>query len=130
MRKTITIVVSTTALVIGLLLLGCAQKTEQQAAPASESKAAPQTAQTSQPAKATADAAKAYPVNWCVVSGETLGQMGDPVVYDYKGRTIKFCCKNCIKIFEKAPDRFMARLDSAATGLIKQPIEEEKGAGG
>jgi hypothetical protein len=129
-RKPTTVIAGAIALVIGLLLWGCGQKTEQQAAPASQSKTAAQTAQSAQPAQTTPDAAKVYPINWCVVSGEELGQMGDPVVYDYKGRTIKFCCKNCVKIFEKAPDRFMARLDSAATGLIKQPATEEKGAGG
>jgi len=125
-----TIVTATIALVIGVLLWGCGQKTEQQAAPASQSKAVQQTAQTAQPAQTTPDAAKAYPINWCVVSGEELGQMGDPVVYNYQGRTIKFCCKNCVKIFEKAPARYMARLDSAAAGLIKQPATEEKGTGG
>ncbi len=54
--------------------------------------------------------ADAYPLTTCVVSGEELGGMGDPVVYDYKGTTVKFCCKNCIPKFEKEPDKFLAKL--------------------
>jgi YHS domain-containing protein len=121
-----TVVAAAAALVLALLLLGCGQKTERQAAPASQS----ETAKTAQQAQTTPDASKVYPINWCVVSGEELGTMGAPVVYDYQGRTIKFCCKSCIKIFEKEPARYIAKLDSAAAGLLKQPATEEHGAGG
>jgi YHS domain-containing protein len=62
-----------------------------------------------------------YPIDWCIVSGEKLGEMGPAVEYNYNGRTIKFCCKNCVKIFEKEPARYLAKLDSAAAGLIKSP---------
>ncbi|MBI3872471.1 MAG: TRASH domain-containing protein [candidate division Zixibacteria bacterium] len=72
----------------------------------------------------TAPASEKYPIDWCIVSGSTLGKMGDPVTYLYQGRTIKFCCKNCIRDFNKAPAAYLARLDSAAAGQIKQPSEE------
>jgi YHS domain-containing protein len=62
-----------------------------------------------------------YPIDWCVVSGEKLGSMGAPVTYTYQGRTIKFCCSGCIKEFEAQPARYLARLDSAAAGLIRSP---------
>ena len=39
---------------------------------------------------------KPYPLETCVVSGEKLGEMGKPFVYQYEGREIKFCCKNCL----------------------------------
>lgn len=54
-----------------------------------------------------------YPVDFCVVSGEKLGEMGDPVKYDYKGRTIEFCCSNCVSKFEADPDKYVEKLDNA-----------------
>ena len=53
---------------------------------------------------------KAYPLTTCVVSGEELGGMGDPVEYDHNGTTVKFCCKNCIKDFQAKPEKFLAKL--------------------
>ncbi len=121
MKKQI-IIAGTAALILGLLLFGCSGKqTEQQAAPASQAKPVEQPAQ---------QAAQAYPINWCVVSGEKLGEMGAPVEYNYNGRQIKFCCKNCVKTFEKQPARYLAKLDSAAAGLIKSPGMEEHEHGG
>jgi YHS domain-containing protein len=46
----------------------------------------------------------------CIVSGETLGEMGSPFEYVYQGRTLKFCCKNCVPKFEKEPDKYLAKL--------------------
>jgi YHS domain-containing protein len=56
---------------------------------------------------------KPYPLATCVVSGEKLGEMGKPVPYEYKGREIKFCCKDCIKDFNKDPDKYVKKLDEA-----------------
>lgn len=69
-------------------------------------------------ADAPAAKADAYPLDHCVVSGETLGEMGDPYVYTYKqpgqpDRTVKFCCKMCVKKFEKDPAKYLAELDAA-----------------
>lgn len=72
--------------------------------------------------------ARPYPLEWCIVSGETLGEMGEPVVRVYQGREVKFCCKSCIRDFESNMPRYMARLDSAITGQIQQP--EPTGHGG
>lgn len=71
---------------------------------------------TAQPAAATATAA--YPLKTCVVSGGKLGGMGKPVAYVYKqagqpDRTVMFCCKSCIRKFEKEPARYLAKLDAA-----------------
>jgi hypothetical protein len=81
-----------------------------------------------QPSAAELAKAKPYPLDWCVVSGETLGEMGTPVVKVYQGREVKFCCKNCVHDFEADMPRYLARLDSAAAGQIHQP--EPKGQGG
>jgi len=68
-----------------------------------------------------ADQAKAaYPLTTCVVSGDKLvGDMGGPVDYIYqeKGkpdRLVRFCCKDCIKEFEKEPAKYLKKIDEAA----------------
>lgn len=54
--------------------------------------------------------AKAYPLDTCVVSGEKLGEMGDPYVFTHDGQEIKLCCKSCKKKFDKSPDTYMKKL--------------------
>jgi YHS domain-containing protein len=56
-------------------------------------------------------ASAAYPIDFCVVSGEKLGSMGDPVKYDHEGREIQFCCAHCVSSFEKEPAKYLAVLD-------------------
>jgi YHS domain-containing protein len=55
----------------------------------------------------------AYPLDVCIVSGEVLGEEGEPVVKDYDGRELRFCCKGCVKDFEKAQAKYLAKLDEA-----------------
>ena len=67
-----------------------------------------------------AASAESYPLTTCVVSGDKLGEMGDSVHYVYKqpgkpDRMIQFCCKDCIKDFEKEPAKYLAVLDAAET---------------
>ncbi len=60
---------------------------------------------------ATADAvATAYPLDVCLVSGEKLGSMGDPVVIVHEGREIKFCCDKCIPKFKENPEKYLSKL--------------------
>ena len=59
-----------------------------------------------------------YPLNTCVVSGEDLGSMGDPIVYWHKvdgepDREVRFCCERCQGRFESNPDKYLAKLDAA-----------------
>ena len=56
---------------------------------------------------------KPYTLKSCIVSGDKLGEMGDPFVYAYKGREIKFCCKNCLKDFNKDPAKYMKMIEAA-----------------
>jgi YHS domain-containing protein len=56
---------------------------------------------------------KPYPLKTCVVSGDKLGEMGDPFVYAYEGREIKFCCKGCLKDFKKDPAKYLKMIDEA-----------------
>jgi YHS domain-containing protein len=56
---------------------------------------------------------KPYPLKTCVVSGEKLGEMGDPYVSKYEGREIKFCCKGCVKDFMKDPAKYIKKIEEA-----------------
>ena len=56
---------------------------------------------------------KPYPLKTCDVYGEKLGEMGDPFVYAYEGREIKFCCKGCLKDFKKDPAKYIKMIDEA-----------------
>jgi len=51
-----------------------------------------------------------YPLTTCIVSGDKLGDMGNPVMVDYKGQQVGFCCKSCIDDFEKDPSKYLAKL--------------------
>lgn len=58
-----------------------------------------------------------YPLETCVVSGEKLGQPGTdeaPVVIQYEGREVRFCCRDCVDEFKKDPAKYTAKLDAAA----------------
>ena len=54
--------------------------------------------------------AKPYPLEKCVVSDEKLGEMGKPVTLTYKGQEMKFCCKDCVKKFNKEPEKYLKKL--------------------
>ena len=56
---------------------------------------------------------KPYTLKVCIVTGDKLGEMGDPFVYAYKGREIKFCCKGCLKDFNKEPDKYIKKIEEA-----------------
>ncbi|HXX92130.1 MAG TPA: hypothetical protein VEN81_00760 [Planctomycetota bacterium] len=62
------------------------------------------------PAPAPEKAAKAYPLKTCLVSGEELGKMGEPVRIVYEGQEIKFCCKSCEPDFRKDPAKYLKKL--------------------
>ena len=59
------------------------------------------------------DKLKPYTLKTCVVSGDKLGEMGDPFVYEYQGREIKFCCKGCLKDFNKEPAKYIKKIEEA-----------------
>jgi YHS domain-containing protein len=56
---------------------------------------------------------KPYTLTNCVVSGDKLGEMGDPYVFVYEGREIKFCCKGCVKDFKKDPAKYVKKIEEA-----------------
>ncbi len=54
-----------------------------------------------------------YPLDVCVVSGEPLGSMGEPYIFDHEGREVRLCCKGCLKKFQEDPEKYLAKLDAA-----------------
>ncbi len=67
-----------------------------------------------EPSKAKEEPAKPkvkpYTLDTCIVSGDKLGEMGKPVVFNYKDQEIKLCCKACRKDFDKDPAKFLKKL--------------------
>ncbi len=61
-----------------------------------------------------AAAAKAYPLDTCVVSGEKLGSMGKPYRLLHEGKEVQFCCKSCLPKFKKDPAKYMKKLEEGA----------------
>ena len=65
----------------------------------------------------TTDAAKikAKPdlLKTCPVSGDKLGEMGDPFKFVYKGQEVKLCCSGCKKDFLKDPEKYIAKIRKA-----------------
>jgi len=49
----------------------------------------------------------------CPVSGDTLGEMGKPYVFVYKGQEVKLCCPDCKKDFDKDPEKYMKMIRAA-----------------
>jgi len=68
---------------------------------------------TNNPHSSTKAAVKPYPLNYCLVSGEKFGEMGQPVTTNYMGQEFKFCCKDCVKDFQKNPAKFLKKLAAA-----------------
>jgi YHS domain-containing protein len=62
---------------------------------------------------------KPYPLKTCLVCGMTLGDMGKPFVFEYKGQEIKVCDKSEKSAFDKAPDKYLKKLAEAAAKLKK-----------
>lgn len=56
---------------------------------------------------------KPYPLEVCLVSGEELGSMGEPVVIIHEGQEIRFCCDRCQPKFEADPERYLSKLSQA-----------------
>ncbi len=61
--------------------------------------------------KAKAEAqVSSYPLKTCFVSGDRLD---DPVDALYGERLLRFCCKGCVRSFNKNPAKFLPRLEPA-----------------
>ena len=57
-----------------------------------------------------APAADSYPLSTCVVSGEALGSMGQPIIIHHEGAEVRLCCKGCVKKFNDDPAKYLENL--------------------
>ncbi len=51
-----------------------------------------------------------YPLTTCVVSGESLDSMGEPVSFVHEGTEVRLCCSSCREDFDKDPAKYLAKL--------------------
>jgi YHS domain-containing protein len=51
-----------------------------------------------------------YPLKTCLVSGEDLDSMDERVSTVYEGQVFEFCCKPCLKKFNKDRKKYHAML--------------------
>jgi len=65
------------------------------------------------PGAVAAPAGGLYTLDTCPVSGQKLGSMGEPVVKNYDGREVRFCCKACVGKFESDPAAWLVKVDAA-----------------
>jgi YHS domain-containing protein len=57
------------------------------------------------------ESSKPYPLETCLISGEKLGEMGEPYEIVFEGRQLKFCCKKCLPDFQKDPAKYLEKLN-------------------
>jgi YHS domain-containing protein len=106
-------------LALVLTTTGFAQTPATSSTPSPDANQASEKAGDTAPTAAATQHAVAYPVDYCIVSGEKLGKMGDPVVKAYDGREVHFCCNGCVKTFEKDKDKYLKKLDDAVVAANK-----------
>jgi YHS domain-containing protein len=92
--------------------VGC-KKTESPAAPAKETTIKDMPMQTAKPAEdtnktATTAAAVAVEQTTCpIMDGNKINKN---VFVEYKGKKVYFCCAACKEVFEKDPEKYVAKL--------------------
>ena len=59
---------------------------------------------------------KPYPLKTCLVTGDGLDDMDERVSTVYEGQTFEFCCKPCLKKFNKNPGKYVKALQKATKG--------------
>jgi YHS domain-containing protein len=105
---------------MGLCLAGCSCCSE--GAKESPAAAPPAAAPAESAAPAAAPAAEEiqfvkpsanYPLKKCVVSGEDLDEMGEPVAILYQGTEVQFCCPKCVKEFKQDPAKYVEMVKTA-----------------
>lgn len=61
-----------------------------------------------------------YPLDTCVVSGEPLTSMGEPVERVYNNRLVRFCCAGCVDKFEADSEAYLGKIDAAVIEAQKK----------
>ncbi len=69
---------------------------------------------------------ESYPLDVCIVSGEPLDAMGEPVQKVYANRLVQFCCDGCVNKFVAQPAKFWPTLDGKEGAEFISPEEIHK----
>ena len=70
---------------------------------------------------ATSTKSKPDLLTTCPVSGDKLGEMAPPYVFNYQGQEVKLCCPNCKKDFDKDPAKYMKKIRAADKAATAKP---------
>lgn len=57
---------------------------------------------------------KPYPLDICQVTGEKLGNHGDPYVFVRDGQEVKLCCESCLEEYNANADKLLKELAAKA----------------
>jgi YHS domain-containing protein len=68
-----------------------------------------------------------YPLDKCLISGEPLDAMGEPVQKVFANRLVQFCCDDCVKKFAAQPGKYWAVLDDGEAPEHTSPEEIHQG---
>lgn len=63
---------------------------------------------------------KPYPKDTCIVSDNKLGSMGRVVTKTHGTQEVKFCCKPCVKKFNKDPEKYLGKLETKTKAKTKK----------
>jgi hypothetical protein len=55
----------------------------------------------------------AYPLTTCVVSGQELGSMGEPISKVSGNQLVQLCCAGCVKKVDADPATYLSKIDAA-----------------
>ncbi len=77
------------------------------------------------PAEKPAKPVKLYTLDYCVISGDKLGEMGKPYVFTNDDRQIKLCCSGCLKDFKKDPAKWLKKIDEAEAKAKTKAVEKK-----
>jgi YHS domain-containing protein len=65
--------------------------------------------------------AKPYPLDFCLISDEKFEGSGmTPYEMAVDGQTIKFCCKSCLKDFNKDTKKYLKKLEEETKKAAKK----------
>ncbi|RMD65599.1 YHS domain-containing protein [Candidatus Parcubacteria bacterium] len=71
-----------------------------------------------------AKAAKPYPLDNCLISGEKLDLTSSKLcTITHQGQELKFCCKRCAGKFQKDPAKYMSKVKAAAKKVKPYPLK-------
>jgi hypothetical protein len=90
-----------------------------------------ESAATEEPKLSDADQALADAQKVCPVTDEALGSMGSPIKVMLGDRAVFVCCEACIEELKANADKYLAKIDAAATANTEatpapeEPAEDE-----